>query len=580
VRKISRVLAGLVVLAATIGGVGSPSPAQPVSDQSFGAYGSGATVGLNAVQLGTTQVANVQAAFAGQAVSSDGLTSPIVNELGFAVQPPLDGDNAFGRGTGLEVGLVTPTPGIPDPNQILLAGLAEATAPPPSGLVTRQIGPVPLDPIAFANLLRGQAQATFDPRTCVVGQPLAFGQGEAANLQLLNTGGTGPNGELLAPVLGASLDPDRNVSQTRAYSYLAANGDGTFAVVSEVRQTVAPINLLDGAITVELLGEWALRAIATGQPGGSRVEYAPVGAGPTTNVAVITIAGVPTTITLQQLLGPGGLVIDLAPLLTLRIGAPARAIGSTGPTPLAADGTSAQGAVDVVQLSVLDAPGLSGLDLRVGHMEAAARAPSGGVRCEIPVSKSADPDPVQVVNGSGETTVTISVPDPAADFDALFACDLIGIRIDDAHRVLEGNLDVRVISASNGGQVSADGKTVVWENLGNRARGAPPLQVSVRVRITGTTAGRVEDTARVTATLGNCQGGAAGQDLVGQASLDGQAISGEVTFRGPEVGGPVKRARDSLSRTGNDPLLPLAGGALLLAGLGVRRRLVQRLPRS
>ncbi|HET7719469.1 MAG TPA: hypothetical protein VFK43_05835, partial [Acidimicrobiales bacterium] len=389
-----------------------------------------------------------------------------------------------------------------------------------------------LGPILWANLLRGKAQTVSDPSTCTVGKPVALGQAEVARVDLLNTGGTGPNGEFLAPLVSTSLPDDRNVAQTRTFSYLIANGDGTFGVVSETHQQVAPINLMNGAITIELLGEWVLRTTATGKPGGAKVEYAPVGAGPQTPVLRLKLFNnPPTTLNLQNLLGPNGLDLSIPGLITLRVGTPPRPIGNTAspqpPAPVAANGTSASAAVDVVQLKVLDVPGLTGLDLRVGHMESSVTAPAGGVRCEFPVSKSASPDPV---TAGGTITQTIRIPSDAGAFAALFDCDLVGITAEDVISVKSGSPLFQITSASNGGAISADKKSVKWSNLGTYRPGDPPKVLTLQVAIPANSpAGVLQDTVTVSASLGNCKGGGGGSTLVGTANLSGSVMSGSST---------------------------------------------------
>jgi hypothetical protein len=553
----------------------SPAGAQAVSDQAFGGYGSGATASINVLQLGQTQALNVQAAAAGQSTNSRGLPATgLFNEFGYVVQPDSLSANSYGRGTGLELGLLTPVPN-PDPNQILLAGLAQAQAPPDSGLITKQIGPIKLGGVAFANLLRGQAQAIWDPNTCAIGKPYSFGQGEATALQLLGT--PDPNtGELTLPLVGALLPPgtpdpnNRNVSRTRSFTYLIPNGDGTFGVVSETRQTIAPVTLAGGAITLELLGEWALRAIATGKPGGARVEYAPVGAGPTTPVLTLTIGTSSVTLTTQQLFGPGGfntasILGALSAVLQLTVGTPARALGGTGAPAVATDGTSASAASDVVTLNVLNLPGLAGAKVAIGHMEAAAVAPPGGVRCNIPVAKVGTPDPVTV---GQDFTITIRIPSDAALFERLFGCDLIGIKAVDVHTTESGNATFTLTGADHGGVLSGDGRTVTFENLGDYHIGDPPLELHVFGHIPGNSgAGVLKDTVDVQASLGNCTGTGAGEDVVGRA-IGGGAVIGTFTLIGPEV----SRA-GALAATGGDERLLLLGGVFLLGALGVRRRL-------
>ena len=74
-----------------LGGLLALSPAAvsaaPLSGQPFAAYGSGAAVITNALTLGTTTVANTEAAFSGGAVNSQGLNAPVQNELGINVAP-------------------------------------------------------------------------------------------------------------------------------------------------------------------------------------------------------------------------------------------------------------------------------------------------------------------------------------------------------------------------------------------------------------------------------------------------------------------------------------------------------------
>lgn len=541
-KRLQRLAAAVVatVTLASLAALAVPAASQPVGDQSFSAYGTGTVVGLNALRLGNTQVLNAQVGFAAQSVNSKGLGTAKVNELGYAAQPSLPGKDAYGRGTGLEVGLLTPAPANPDLNQILLAGLAQSSAPPNAGPVTKQIGPINLGPILWANLLRGQASSAFDTNTCVVGKPFSYGNAEVAKVQLLNTGGTGAGGQFLAPLVETSLPADRNVAQTRTFSYLVANGDGTFGVISETHETVLPVSLLNGAITIELLGEWVLRTTATGKPGGAKVEYAPAGAGPSTPVLRIKLFNSsPIVLTLQQLLGPNGLDLSIGGVLALRVGTPPRPIGNDTspqpPAPVAADGTSASAAVDAVSLKVLNFPGLTGLDLRIGHMESAVTAPSGGVHCDLPVSKAAG---ASTVNAGGTVNHTITIPSDGGAFAALFDCDLTTIAVQDVVSVQSGNPTFSITSASNGGVISADKKSVSWANVGPYHPGDPPIVLTVGVTIgAGSAGGVLQDTATVTGTLGNCRGGAGGSVLVGKSGLNSTVIGGTTTFSGPTVVG-------------------------------------------
>jgi hypothetical protein len=554
-----------------------PVNAAPLSGQPFAAYGSGAGVITNALTLGTTTVANTEAAFSGGAVNSQGLNTPVVNELGINVAPVTAGKNALGRGTGLELGLVTATPQPTTLNQILLSALAIADAPPPSS-VTKEI-PLNLDPVAYASTLRGVAAANYDPAFCPVGRPLTFGQGYAENLQVLNGGGTAAGGGFAAPVVGTSTSAGnpRAATQSRTVTYVVPNGDGTFGVVSETRQTVAPISLLSTVpgtgLLVEVAGEFGLKVVATGKPGGASVTS--LGTPVLTVSTVVAGVTVPVVgpVTLQQVVGAAGLSVDLSPVLTVSAGAPPRALnGALGslPTMDNAGGTSASAGLDVVRLGLLAGlPGLTGVDLRVGHMEAAVSVPAGGLRCDIPVSKVSSVDPVLV---GQDFTYTISIPSDAAQFSALFNCDLVAIRAEDTVETVSGTPRIQLLSASNGGEIV--GNKVTWPNLGTYTLGQAPITLTITARIPSNSgAGVLRDTVNVSASLGNCRGGAFGEDIIrGNAAFTGGAISGAVTLVAPNV------SRGDLAATGGNSWPLVAGGGFLLAALGLvrlRRRVTE-----
>lgn len=551
--------------------------AAPVSGQPFAAYGSGAAVITKALQLGTTTVANAEAAFSGGAVNSQGLVTPVQNEFGINVAPPTPGKNALGRGTGLEAGLLlNDAQQQATANQVLLTGLAVATAPPPEGPVVKEI-PLNLNPVAYASTLRGTAAATYDPTFCPVGKPFTFGQGYAENLQVLNGGAFSPTTGFAAPTLGtsSSVGNPRAASQSRTVTYAVPNGDGTFGVVSETRQTVAPVSLLANsalgtAITVEVGGEFGFRAVSTGKPGGSSVSYL---GSPILTVSS-TVAGITTNILgpikLTDITGPQGLVLNAPGLVLVALGAPPRAIGGpVGTTPaLAADGTSASGAADIVRLQLL---GTTGLDLSLGHMEAAVTVPPGGLTCDIPVSKTASLDPVTV---GQDFTFQIKIPSDPALFSSLFNCDLVNISAVDTATPKTGNPTVKFNSADHGGVVS--GNTVTWANLGNYVLGQDPIVLTINASIPrSSSAGVLQDTVNVSATLGNCRGGANGEDIVNGSAqitggatltqLNGGAIKGSVTISAPTV------SRGSLAATGGNSLPLLAGGGFILAALGLVR---------
>jgi LPXTG-motif cell wall-anchored protein len=552
-------------------------------------------------------------AFSGEASNTAGLNGGVQNEFKENVSPSLAGKNSYGRGSGLELGLGT---AVPDPskavNQAILAGLAQQSAAPvdsfgdtpgANGVVTKEIlgSQIPSNPLLYASLLRGQAAARWNPNFCVLGAPLGYGLGYAADAQLVDTGKENPDGSLGAPVIAADTGTptDRTVSQAKSFTYLRPEPDGTFAVVSETHETIAPITLFKGTaneIHIEAAGEWVLRTISTGKPGGSTVEYAPAG-NPTATTPLLTIVPPPggpnqpasnIILTTQQLFGSGKLPIPLIHIpgvADIEVGENPRAISndpdSTAPPVKSADGTTTAAAVDVVRvkLSIPDADNHL-LDLRVGHMEAKSVAPVGGVDCPIPVTKTANPDPV---TAGQPFTWTVTIPS-AADSLAGTDCDLTNIKAVDVAKVLSGSPVANVTSASNGGQISgttvSGSKTVTttWGNLGTYHPGGPPIVVTLSGTIPATSgAGVLQNTVNVTATLGNCKGGAAGNDIVGTATITGTAnvtgaaVKGTAFVNGPNVkSAAVLPAR--LAETGQkDPWVPVLGGGLLLGALALMR---------
>lgn len=582
---------GLLVLFASATPVGAApvdaAPAEfPTAD--FSGYSSGAVIHAGALQAATDgpRLVDTEVAFSGAAVASQGFKGAIHDELKQAVLPNAKvGAKAYGRGAGLEAGTGTGLPNDPNAHQVILAGVAESAAPPSGPLVTRELGPVQAAPVAWASFVRGQAQPVFGDETCVLGQPISYGLGYAADVQLLNAGETTPQGSFLQPLLAADVgEPiDRTVSQSKSFTYLAANGDGTYGLVTETRQTLAPVTLFKGTpneLTIEVLGEFVFRAVATGKPGGARVDYAPDGS-PTPTSPILRIlrpGNAPTELTFQQIFGKEGFTAPPNALIALALGEDPRAIAAPGKAAdpksapeLASDGTSAAGAVDVVRLTVpdpapADAPKV--LDVRVGHMEARANVPAGGIKCKIPVRKATNPD---VVLAGEPFTWTITIPPKPSSLLAL-ACDLIGVSAVDTSSA-EPGVEYTLESASNGGVVS--GKTVKWPNLGNYHPGDPPIVVTVSGRVAPTSAaGVLNDTVDVTAALGNCTGGAVGKQLVGIAKVDTAAVTGVASLIGPRANvAGVERAAAGVAPAA----APAPEGVLPKTGEKQNRRVVAAL---
>lgn len=491
----SRFFSGRSVLAAAIGLlapclVAVPTGGQAAAGSTFSATAAGTSLYVGVFGFGGPQV---RAGFSAAAVNSAGLAAQ-TDALGATVAAGAGpGRRAEARGRGLDV------------DGLLVAGAAEAAAPPTGDLVTDEVRLVQAEPLASASLARGEAAPAWSNRTCVAGRPLGYGSGQAADVVL--------------PVAAA------DVARSDATTELQPAEDGTFTVVAETRQAPAVVQVLPGtpdAVTIELLGETVLRARATGLPGGAGLDYAPAGGDPSSPFLRITRAGEVTELTTQEVFGAEGLAIPLSPLVEARIGVPAGGPGGGSPV-VTDDGTAAAGVVDIVRLSIFpNDPGGGSLDLRIGHLEAAVAVPPGGVRCPVPVSKVVDKDPV---NPGEEFTFTITVPDTPDALDGL-SCDLYGVTAVDVVTAADPGVSFTLLSASGGGVIN--GGTVTW-NLGDYHPGDPPLVVTLTgLMAADSSAGAIADTVRVNAGLTRCQGlpgsraaPAGGAQVSGQASLVG-----------------------------------------------------------
>jgi hypothetical protein len=347
----------------------------------YAGYGTASAIHLDALQVGTTRLANVDAAFSGAAFTSAPLAQATTNEMARIVAPALSAGNAYGRGSGLEVGVAIDQSGQP---QIVPGSTAEAKAPPSTGLVTKEPPPVSVDPLVSASILRGQAQSLANA-ACTTGADLSYGLGYAANLGLIN-------GALGSPTLSTSAaTPDRSVSQSRSHTFLVPQAGASspirkFGLASETRETIAPITFFKGQpqqFTLEFAGEWVLRTTADGNTGN--VFYGPGTVSPETPLLRILdnngqlMSGLPLNeITTQQLFGPTGLDINIPGVATITVGGPPRMIGGAADSKPVQTATLAAAAVDVVSVRLLDQSGARLADVRVGHMENATAVPVAG----------------------------------------------------------------------------------------------------------------------------------------------------------------------------------------------------------
>lgn len=596
-RRLSIVASMLLVgiTTATFAGGAAPVGAQvPAAQADYKGYSTGTVVHADALTVGATRIVDTEVAYSGASVASKGTggvtqgpgaaAGTIVNEMEQVVQPALpnttldpslQGNRSFGRGSGLEIGVGTTVSTDVNANQILLAQRALASAPPSTDLITKEVGPVKIDPAAYASLLRGQAQARWNgDSTCVVGEDLSTGLGYAADAQLLNLGApSAGNDPFTGPVAATDAPtPERRVSQTRSVTKLVPQTDAAgnkigdnFGLMSETRMTIAPITLLKNTatpLTIELLGEWVLRSVATGIPGQAYVTYGPGTVTPSTPVLSLIQGGlVNNLLTLQDLLGAQGLPIEIPGVASIVIGEDPRAIGgdsTTQPTQ-GGDGTVASAAVDAVRIQLLPAGALAGidaLDLRIGHMESRAQVPAGGVKCNVPVSKTADK---QTVNAGDSFTYNITVTNPFAD------CDLTNVKVVD--NITGGNGVKWSVTGTNPQASATSTNQVTFNDIGPIGpKQSKSVTISIKVD-PKSAAGQFTDNATATGTCatGSAQGGA-------RITVP---ISGETTVTVPSVSGGRELPAtgvEQLPRTGsNGPALALAGLGLLGTAAVLRR---------
>jgi hypothetical protein len=503
--------------------------AAPVAfkDAHFSGYASGTVVHADLLQSGGTRVANADEAFSGSAVNSDGLTK-INNEVQRPVVPANAAKNSYGRGSAIEANLLAENDAEAD---LTLIGKSESIAPPSTNLDTQDIQ-LPANPLVYASLLRGQSQALWSDSQCIVGRDISFGRGHAADVQLISTSlsNVGDTAQLDQPLVATDSsfnDSGRAVASSYSHEFLDVQRDknlkpiGTaFGTNSEARMTIAPVTLFKGTdneITVEVAGEWVLRAAAGGTPGSAWVRYGPEDTeSPSTPVVTIHQTGVANRIvTLQQLLATQtGVIIPISPVLEVRVGEDPRALGNSDPESqpaIAADGTSASGAVDVVKV-VLLAPDEEThvADIRVGHMEASAKTPAGGINCGIPVTKTANP-PGVTVNQSFVVTIKIDNP---------FGCDLTAVKVVD-NITTEGGARFEVVGTNPTANVVPAGDhlasgTIVWNNIGSIPKGGTKsVTTTIKAQNVNDQGGVIADVADVSAVLGGCEGQGNGTQLVG-----------------------------------------------------------------
>jgi hypothetical protein len=526
----------------------------------YAGYGTASVIHTDLLQVGTQRLENLDAAFSGAAFSSAPLAQPTTNEMARIVAPALAAGNAYGRGSGLEVGVAIDQSG---QNQIIPGSVAEAKAPPSTGLITKEVGPVAVNPLASADLLRGQAQGVANA-ACTTGVDLSYGLGYAANLGLID-GGLG------SPTLSTSAaTPDRSVSQSRSHTFLVPQANAStpirkFGLASETRETIAPITFFKGQasqFTLEFAGEWVLRTTSDGNTG--TVFYGPGSVTPDTPLLRVLdkngnlMSNIPE-ITTQTLFGPTGLNVSIPNVATITIGGPPRMIGGSVDSKPVQTGTLTAAAVDVVSVQLLDTSGAHVADVRIGHMENATAVPAGGITCGIGLVKTSDHDTV-TPGQDFNWTVTVSNPND---------CVLQQLKVVDTITADPNVVWTVQDSTPNADQMAKTGLT--WNDVGPLNPGqSKALMIHVLV-LPNSGAGKFLDTAEATGVCGPAAGTAGANAAVGVP------LEAKVSLNLPQViaalGALLPR---ELPRTGGAlavlPALALTGGGLALRRSSRRKK--------
>ena len=189
---------------------------------------------------------------------------------------------------------------------------------------------------------------------CVVGAPISSADAQAATATMGSFALTGARS-----ATASQLDPD-----------------GTrYALVS--RATVALPDVTVAGAAVHFFGPVALTVRAGGTPGSASARLGPVGRDPAAPLVEVDAAGQTVRYTAADVLDGGGRTVSLGGVTLVLGGAPHAWRGElTAPPLVSDDGRFASAAADVLSLRLPDGPRID-----LGHIEAAAAVPAGGVRC-------------------------------------------------------------------------------------------------------------------------------------------------------------------------------------------------------
>jgi LPXTG-motif cell wall-anchored protein len=502
-RKVSASLIALMT------GVVVTAFAVPVSASAtggpYGGFASGTVAHVHALQVMGTKVANVELGQSNSAVESEGLPTAIYNEWDRPVVPKgFAGKNSYGQGSVAAVGLGV---GKDDPAQIepFVSQIASS-----GGHKIDDKAPVhvPGSPLLWVDALHTTGIANWNTNTCVIGEPISAGFSRAAALDAVNIDsamGTNADDSFKQALVHAGVVESgsfeqlykgagpglglASVSQTHAVHLVLLKGTANQFTVD-----VAPAFLVvkvDGTHHANKKDnvDYFAPLVRITPPGAAPIDILPSQVGP---------------IDIQIPPGAGTAGTDL--LLRLKLGTILPLTSSTGPKVAGnvnAAGTVASASVNVLDLQVLNIPEIPAELARVsiGHLEAAAHVPAGGIDCPIPVTKTPD---VDTVESGHDFTTTIKVDNP-------WSCPLVLSKVTDQIDTIEGTSTFKVLSAtpdpSSPSLPTADGLSTSLVTWSSGLPTIPPgghATFTVTLK-TGGGAGKIKDIATAEGAVSNCK---------------------------------------------------------------------------
>src|SRR5581483_6541881 len=194
----------------------------------------------------------------------------------------------------------------------------------------------------------------------------------AANADDTNVVDTDPSPNSTKALLSVSADdPPRAVSQSVSHTRFVpiAGQPGRFGAMSEVRQTIAPITFglpgSDQQFTIEVAGEWVMRAVADGTNGSVTFQSENRNDDGRPALRLIQGKNVITETELHDTFGRQGIFVDGQPVGDILIGADKRAVAGRPGSPPTVTGTRVSAAADAVVVRLFEPHA----ELHVGHME-------------------------------------------------------------------------------------------------------------------------------------------------------------------------------------------------------------------